>query len=273
MTGKAYLVGAGPGRADLITVRGLRLLHGADVVLYDRLIARELLDEAPPGAEMVFVGKREGHHLMPQEEINQLIASRVCEGKQVVRLKGGDPFVFGRGGEEALLLAQQGVPFEVVPGVTSAIAALTYAGIPITHRGLSTGFVVVTGHEAPDKPASATDWEAVARLPTIVILMAVARMGAIADTLITAGRSPDTPAAAISWATTDCQRVVPGTLSTIADEVAAAELETPAVFVIGEVAGLAEQLDWYEPDGCAEGFIPLLDDLTISAMDKREKTV
>jgi uroporphyrin-III C-methyltransferase len=242
-------------------------------VLYDRLIARELLDEAPPRAEMIFVGKREGHHLMPQGEINQLIASRVCEGKQVVRLKGGDPFVFGRGGEEALLLARQGIPFEVVPGVTSAIGALTYAGIPVTHRGLSTGFVVVTGHEAPDKPASTTDWEAVSRLPTIVILMAVRRIGTIAETLIDAGRSPDTPAAAISWATTDCQRVVHGTLSSIGDEIDTAGLETPAVFVIGEVAGLAGQLDWFEPDGCAEGFIPLLDDLTIRAMEKKESVL
>lgn len=268
MRGKAYLIGAGPGRADLITVRGLRLLRGANVVLYDRLVAQELLDEAPPGAEMIFVGKREGHHLMPQDEINALIAERVSAGKAVVRLKGGDPFVFGRGGEEALWLARQGIPFEVVPGITSAIASLTYAGIPITHRGLSTGFTVVTGHEAPDKPASTTDWDAVARMSTVVILMAVRRIATISETLINAGRAPDTPAAAISQATTDCQRVVSGTLGTIAADVAAAELATPAVFVIGAVAGLADQLAWYEPDGCAEGFVPLPDDLSIKGMEK-----
>jgi uroporphyrin-III C-methyltransferase len=268
LSGKAYLVGAGPGRADLITVRGLNLLRGADVVLYDRLIAQELLDEAPPEAEMIFVGKREGHHLMPQEQINALIADRVRAGRVVVRLKGGDPFVFGRGGEEALLLARQGVPFEIVPGITSAIASLTYAGIPITHRGISTGFTVVTGHEAPDKPASTTDWDAVARMSTVVILMAVHRIESITQTLIAAGRRADTPAAAISWATTDCQRVVRSTLGDIAADIAAAGLETPAVFVIGEVAGLAEQLAWYEPDGCAEGFIPLADDLSIKAMEK-----
>lgn len=261
--GKAYLVGAGPGRADLITVRGLRLLRGADVVLYDRLIPQELLDEASPYAEQIFVGKREGHHLLPQQEISLLIAERVCEGKQVVRLKGGDPFVFGRGGEEALFLARAGIPFEVVPGITSAVAALTYAGIPITHRGLSTGFAVVTGHESPDQPTSTTDWQAVARMPTIVLLMAVRRIVIIAETLIAAGLRAQTPAVAISWATTDCQRVVRGTVATIAHEVAAAALETPAVFVIGEVAGLAEQLSWFEPDGCAEGFVPLSDDLQL----------
>ena len=266
--GKAYLVGAGPGRADLITVRGLRLLREADVVLYDRLIPQELLAEAPPAAEKIFVGKREGHHLLPQPQISRLIAARVEEGKQVVRLKGGDPFVFGRGGEEALYLARAGVPFEVVPGVTSAVAALTYAGIPITHRGLATGFAVVTGHEAPDKPSSTTDWAAVARMPTIVLLMAVRRICVIAETLVAAGRAPETPVAAISWATTDCQRVVRGTLKTIAADIAAARLETPAVFVIGQVATLAEQLSWFEPDGCAEGFVPLVDELTIPAMEK-----
>ena len=266
--GKAYLVGAGPGRADLITVRGLRLLRSADVVLYDRLIPRELLDEAPRCAEKVFVGKREGHHLMPQEEICTLIADRVCQGKQVVRLKGGDPFVFGRGGKEALFLVELGIPFEVVPGITSAIAALTYAGIPITHRGLSTGFAVVTGHEAPDKETSTTDWEAVAHMPTIVLLMAVARIEVIAKALIAAGRSPDTLAAAISCATTDCQRVVMATLGTIVTEIVATNLESPAVFVIGEVVGLAQQLCWFEPDGCAEGFVPLDEDLTVRAMEK-----
>lgn len=269
--GKAYLVGAGPGRADLITVRGLSLLRRADVVLYDRLIPQELMDEARPNAETVFVGKRAGHHLMPQEEINRLIADRVREGKQVMRLKGGDPFVFGRGGEEALLLAEMGVPFEVVPGVTSAIASLTYAGIPITHRGLSTGFVVVTGHEAPDKPSSTTDWNAVAGISTVVVLMAVKRIAVIAESLIAAGRAPETPAAAISCATTDCQNVVRSTLSGIAEAIAAAELETPAVFVIGEVAALADKLNWYTPDGCAEGFMALPDDLTIQAMEKPSK--
>lgn len=266
--GKAYLVGAGPGRADLITVRGLRLLRRADVVLYDRLIPQELLDEAPPHAEKIFVGKREGHHLLPQKEINLLIVERVCRGKQVVRLKGGDPFVFGRGGEEALLLARANIPFEVVPGITSAIAALTYAGIPITHRGISTGFAVVTGHEAPDKPTSSTDWQAVSRMPTIVILMAVRRIGLIAQTLIAAGRAPETCAAAISWATTDHQQVVRSTLGSIASDIAAAELETPAVIVIGEVTDLSEHLCWFEPDGCAQGFVPLTDDLSINAMEK-----
>jgi uroporphyrin-III C-methyltransferase len=253
--GKAYLVGAGPGRADLITVRGLNLLRKADVVIYDRLIARELLDEIRPGAERIFVGKESGHHTLPQTEINALLVARVRLGKQVVRLKGGDPFVFGRGGEEAQALAEAGLPFEIVPGVSSAVAVPAYAGIPVTQRGLSSAFAVVTGHELDGKAAPGADWDALARMPTLVILMGVERIEGIAARLIAAGRSATTPAAAISQGATDHQRVVTATLAELPAALAAAQLPAPAVIVVGEVAALAGQLAWFAAAGDAAGFV------------------
>lgn len=259
MTGKAYLVGGGPGRADLITVRGLMLLRRADVVLYDHLIAQELLDEVPSHAELIFVGKGRDYHVMKQEQINQVLVEYVRAGKQVVRLKGGDPFVFGHGAEEMLALAQAGLPFEVVPGISSAIAVPAYAGIPMTHRKYSSAFAVVTGSEAPDKPESTTDWAALAHVPTLVVLMGLKRIGAICAALLEAGRAPETPAAAISWGTTDHQQVVRATLATLPDAIATHQLPTPAVMVIGEVAALADDLAWFQPDGKAAGFVSLLD--------------
>ncbi len=257
MAGKAYLVGSGPGRADLITVRGLNLLRQAEVVLYDRLIPQELLKEVPDEAEVIFVGKGPDRHVMTQEQINQLLVDRVRAGKQVVRLKGGDPFVFGRGGEEVVALAEAGLPFEVVPGVSSALAAPAYAGIPVTHRGLVTSFAVVTGHEDPTKPESATDWTALARIPTLIILMAVKHIADICEKLIQAGRAAETPAAAISWATTDYQCVLRATLSTLPEMIQIQRLPTPAVIVIGEVVTLADQLAWFHPNGDASGFAPI----------------
>lgn len=256
VTGKAYLVGAGPGRPDLITVRGLNVLRGADTVLYDRLVARELLDEAPAEAELIFVGKRPHHHVMRQEQIIALLVERVLAGQQVVRLKGGDPFVFGRGGEEALALRQAGLPFEVIPGVSSAIAVPAYAGIPVTHRHVATAFAVVTGSEAPDKPNSTTDWVALSKIPTLIVLMAVRSAKSICEALLEAGRLPDTPAAIISWGTTDHQQVVSATLSTLPEAIITNEIPTPGIVVIGEVAAFAQQLDWFTPDGQASGFIP-----------------
>lgn len=257
MAGKAYLVGGGPGRADLITVRGLKILRQAEVVLYDRLIAQELLQEVPPSAELIFVGKGPDRHIMSQEEINRLLVERVKAGQQVVRLKGGDPFVFGRGGEELLALAEAGLPFEVVPGVSSILAAPAYAGIPVTHRGLVTSFAVVTGHEDPTKPESITDWTALARIPTLIILMAVKHIADICAELIKAGRAAATPAAIISWATTDYQQVQRATLSTLPEVIETHQLPTPAVIVIGEVAALADQLAWFQADGTASGFTSL----------------
>jgi uroporphyrin-III C-methyltransferase len=259
MSGKAYLVGAGPGRPDLITVRGLTLLRQADVVLYDHLIARELLDEIQPHAERMFVGKDPERHTVTQEVINELLVDRVRAGLQVVRLKGGDPFIFGRGGEEALALAHAGLPFEIVPGVSSALAVPAYAGIPVTHRNISTAFAVVAGHEAPGKPHSHTDWSALAHVPTLVILMGTRRAGAICAALVAAGRDPQTPAAAISWGTTDRQQVARAPLAALPEALSNAQLPLPVVLVVGDVAALADELDWFQPDGAAAGFIGMGD--------------
>jgi uroporphyrinogen III methyltransferase / synthase len=226
----------------LLTVRGLEVLEHADVVVYDRLSQESLLDLAPPGAECVDVGKAPGHARMSQEAINALLVERGKAGQQVVRLKGGDPFVFARGGEEAAALAEAGIAFEVVPGVTSAVAVPAYAGIPVTMRHSSTSVTVVTGHEEPGAGEEGTvDWHAVARVGgTIVILMGVARIGTIARELMAGGRPPDTPVAAIQWGTRPEQRTVRSTLGTVGDE----RLGTPSVIVVGEVAAL--DLSWYE---------------------------
>jgi uroporphyrinogen III methyltransferase/synthase len=235
-----YLVGAGPGDPGLLTVRGAELLARAEVVVYDRLSVAALLDLAPPGAERISVAKSAGRAVMPQGDINDLLVERGLAGQEVVRLKGGDPFVFARGGEEAAALAGAGVPYEVVPGITSAIAAPAYAGIPVTLRHSSTSFTVVTGHEDPDKGGE-LDWDAVARLGgTIVVLMGVGRLPQIVARLLAAGLAPDTPAAAVRWGTRPEQHTVRATLATIAEQ----DLKAPSVIVIGAVA--ATDLDWFE---------------------------
>ncbi|MCC6167506.1 MAG: uroporphyrinogen-III C-methyltransferase [Caldilineaceae bacterium] len=263
--GKAYLVGAGPGRADLITVRGLQLLHRADVVIYDRLIAQELLDEIRPGAECIFAGKESGRHTLSQEAVNDLLIARVRLGKQVVRLKGGDPFIFGRGGEEAAALAAAGLPFEIVPGISSAIGVPAFAGIPVTQRGVANAFAVVTGHAQAGVSDSA-DWEALARIPTLVILMGLERIDAIVQHLLAAGRDAQTPTAVISWGTTDRQRVVAAALDELPGALAAAALPAPAVVVVGEVAALREQLAWFGNPGGAAGFVAVQE---VSAAQRR----
>jgi uroporphyrinogen III methyltransferase / synthase len=237
-----YLVGAGPGDPGLLTVRGAELLARADVVVHDRLSAEELLDLAPPEALRIDVGKQPGIARVPQDGINALLVEHGRTGKMVVRLKGGDPTVFARGGEEAMALADAGVPFEFVPGITSAIAVPAYAGIPVTQRFSSTSFTVVTGHEDPSiGDEGSVDWDAVARVGgTIVILMGVGRIRRITERLIAAGRDPDTPAAAVIWGTRSDQRTVRATLGTLADQ----DLESPATIVIGSVAGL--DLAWFE---------------------------
>ncbi len=258
MTGKAYLVGAGPGRADLISVRGLTLLRAADVVIYDRLIAQELLHEIRSQAERIFVGNQ-GYqrNMMPQAEINALLVSRVQAGRQVVRLKGGDGFVFGRGGEECLALAEAGLPFEVVPGVSAAIAAPAYAGIPVTHRGLASDFAIVAGHEDPTKEESMVDWSLMARMGTLVVMMGVRSAGKICDALITHGRDPASPAAAIGSATTNQQRVARSTVAGLPQAMAEAEVCAPAVLVFGDVVALHDQLDWFTSGDGGAGFLPL----------------
>ena len=235
-----YLVGAGPGDPGLLTVRGAELLARADVVVYDRLSVTSLLDLAPSDAERISVGKTPRGPSTPQDDINALLVERGRAGLAVVRLKGGDPFVFARGGEEAAALEAAGVPFEVVPGITSAIAAPAYAGVPVTHRGLSTSFTVVTGHEDP-WAATETDWEAVARVGgTIVVLMGVATRAAIAERLIAGGLPSDTPVAAVTWGTRPEQRSRRTTLG----ELGSTAVEHPAVLVIGAVAAL--DLQWFE---------------------------
>ena len=236
-----YLVGAGPGDPGLLTTRGAEVLRGADVVVYDRLVAPAVLDLAPASAERVYAGKSPGRNEMSQDEINALLVERGHGGHEVVRLKGGDPFVFGRGGEEAEALAAAGVPFEVVPGVTSAVGAPAYAGIPVTHRGASTHFTVVTGHEDPTKESTDVDWDVLAKTGgTLVILMGAGRIGEIADRLVTGGLAPETPVAAIRNGTRADQRTVRATLATVAD----AGVQAPAAIVVGEVARL--DLSWFE---------------------------
>lgn len=236
--GKAYLVGAGPGRADLITRKGLRLLQEAEVVLYDRLIDEALLEEVRPNAIAIFVGKESGLHAQPQREINQLLIDFVRQGKHVVRLKGGDPFLFGRGGEEALALAEQGLPFEIVPGVTSAVAVPALAGIPLTHKEIADGFGIVAGYESAEKLNTDTDWSALAKLPTLVILMGIARIQEIVDRLLKEGKSADTPAAIIANGSRPNQQVVRGTMIQLPTLIETEKINSPAVIVIGRVAEL-----------------------------------
>jgi len=243
--GKVYLVGAGPGDAGLMTVRGMELLRRAEVIVYDQLVNPALLEVALPGAERIFVGKRAGRHCIAQSEINEVLIHYARQGREVVRLKGGDPFVFGRGGEEAEALADVGIPFEIVPGVSSAVAVPAYAGIPLTHRKFASSFAVVTGHEAR-KEQDAVDWSRLATaVDTLVILMGLSNLPLIVSRLITHGRPPETPAAVIRWGTTEEQEKVVGTLADIVDK--SAHLEPPALIVVGDVVSLADKLHWFDP--------------------------
>jgi uroporphyrinogen III methyltransferase / synthase len=238
-----YLVGAGPGDPGLITVRAIELIADADVILYDRLIPTPVLEAARADAELVYVGKPS----VDQEEIERLLIAHASRGRMIVRLKGGDPFVFGRGGEEAEALAAARIPFEVVPGVTAGVTAPAYAGIPVTHRDVASAVAFVTGHEDPAKPETALDWEALARFPgTLVFYMGVRQLGSITEQLIAGGRAPSEPAAVIERASMPEQRVVSGALDAIADRAAEAEIRAPAITVVGPVARLRERLRWFE---------------------------
>src|SRR5436190_2833394 len=245
--GMVYLVGAGPGDAGLLTMRGAELIARADVVVYDALVNPALLRMAPANAEIIYGGKRAKDHAIPQDELNQLLVSKAKEGKTVVRLKGGDPYIFGRGGEEAEALAQVKIPFEVVPGISSIVAAPNYAGIPLTHRNLCSSFTVITGHEDPTKDNSSLDWEPLAKMPgTKVVLMGVERIRQLAASLMAQGMAADTPVAMVRWGTTGRQQSIDGTLATIADRVAEAKFAAPAVTVIGDVVRLRNKLNWFE---------------------------
>jgi uroporphyrinogen III methyltransferase/synthase len=246
-TGKVYLIGAGPGDPGLITVKGLECVKKADVIIYDYLANGRLLDQRRPEAELIYVGKQGSRHTLPQDQINTLIVEKAREGKVVARLKGGDPFIFGRGGEEAEELVENGIPFEVVPGVTSAISAPSYAGIPLTHRDHTASVAFVTGHEDPTKPESKVHWDKISTgVGTLVFFMGMKNLQHIVDNLVSHGRSPDTPIALIQWGTRTDQRVVTGTLKDIVSLVKDAKLGPPAIIVVGEVVRLRHKLNWYE---------------------------
>ncbi len=246
MAGIVYIVGAGPGDPELLTLRGRRLLGEADAVVFDALIDRSILRWARPDAELHYVGKRSGSHSASQEEINDLLVRLGKKGKRVVRLKGGDPFVFGRGGEEGLALEAAGVPFEFAPGITSPIAALEYAGIPLTHREIAGSAAIITGHRFRDGTEHDHDWSALARVDTLVVVMGVGNMPRIVRRLLDAGKPPDTPAAMVRWGTTPRQKVVVGTLADIVERGQAAGIAPPAITIFGPVVRLREHLRWFD---------------------------
>lgn len=245
--GKVYLVGAGPGDPQLLTLRGKRCLEQADVVVYDYLANPVLLDHAPERAERIYVGRRDRGAYQDQHEVNHLLIGKARDGKVVVRLKGGDPFVFGRGGEEAEAVAEAGIPFEVVPGVTSAVAVPAYAGIPVTHRTLASTVAFVTGHEDPTKGTSSMEWPRLASADgTLVFLMGMKNLPAIVERLTKDGKSIETPVALIRWGTRSHQRTVVGTLQDIVEKAEQAQMEPPTIIVVGQVVRLRDQLNWYE---------------------------
>ena len=245
--GWVALVGAGPGDPELLTIRGRRYLESADVVIYDRLVDRRLLGHAPREAELVDVGKRPGESRDRQSDINALLVQRAQSGKRVVRLKGGDPFIFGRGGEEVAALAEASIPFEVVPGITSAIGAPTYAGIPLTHRGVSSSLTIVTGSESPDKAGASVDWDGLAKSEgTLSLLMSWKNLPAITQALIDGGRAEDTPVAVVQWGTWPNQETVVGQLVSIADSAKRAGLNNPVVVVVGDVVNLRAVSRWFD---------------------------
>lgn len=245
--GKVYLVGAGPGDPKLITVRGIELIAQADVIVNDRLANPILLKAARPDAEIVYVGKASRDHTLPQGEIIKVIIERALEGQMVVRLKGGDPFVFGRGGEEAQALAEAGIDFEVVPGITSAIAAPAYAGIPVTHRSLSASLGIITGHEAAGKPDSDIKWDKISTgLDTLVFLMGIEHLDEIVQALVKNGRAEDTPVALVRWGTHPIQQTVVGTLANIVEVAEQNGITPPAVTIVGDVVRMREAISWFE---------------------------
>jgi len=242
--GKVYLTGAGPGDIELLTIKALKVIKRADVIIYDRLANRDILREAKSGCEFIYVGKEDSYHTLPQEKINEILYRSALDNNIVVRLKGGDPLVFGRGGEEGIYLKDRGIEFEFIPGITSAVAVPEYAGIPVTHRGVSVSFRVVTGHESRDKTESQITWENFKSDDTIVFLMGLHRLDFITKKLISLGKPKDYPVAVISRGTTKDERVVIGTLEDIYER--AKDLPTPALIVVGRVVLLREKLKWFK---------------------------
>lgn len=244
--GRVFIIGAGPGDPGLITLKAVECLRLADVVVYDNLVNEELLKYAPTGARFIYAGKKGGDHTLSQDRINELLIKEALQGNTVARLKGGDPFIFGRGGEEAEALAEQGVPFEIIPGVTSAIAVPAYAGIPLTHRGLTSTVAFITGHEDPTKVKSDIDWQALRGIGTLVFLMGIKNLGQITEALIANGKLPDTPAALIRRGTTPQQEILVGTLDTIDELARANKVKPPAILIVGKVVELRETLNWFD---------------------------
>ncbi len=242
--GKVYLTGAGPGDIELLTLKALRVVREADVIIYDRLANPKILKEAKNGCKFVYVGKEDGRHTLPQEEINEVIYQNALKYDKTVRLKGGDPFVFGRGGEEGSYLSQRGITFEIIPGITSAVSVPAYAGIPVTHRGISASFKVVTGHEAPNKKGSQVNWKMLEGDETIVFLMGYHNLAKICKNLINIGKPENYPIAVISKGTLEDQKVIVSTLKNITDK--AKGLSTPAMIVVGKVVTLREELKWFK---------------------------
>lgn len=245
--GTVYLVGAGPGDPKLITVYGLECIQKADVIAYDRLVNQELLKHAKADAELIYCGKLPGKHHLIQDEIHELLVEKALQGKTVTRLKGGDPFVFGRGAEEAEVLVQQGIPYEVVPGITAGIAAPAYAGIPVTHRDHATSFAIVTGHGRAEKGQDFLDWRALATgIDTVAFYMSVGNLTYISEQLIKNGRPATTPVAVIEWGTTKKQRTITGALSDIASIVTKEGFCNPSMVLVGDVVQIREKIQWYE---------------------------
>jgi len=249
--GMVYLVGAGPNDPELLTVKAFKVLRKADVVVYDRLVTKVILRLTPAKAERIYVGKRSGQHAMPQDKICAILTQRARSGKVVIRLKGGDPFLFGRGAEEALEIKRAGVQFEVVPGITSALAVPAYAGIPLTHRDYASSVAIVTGHEHPGKLKNSVKWEKLAgSVDTLIVLMGVKRLKAIVRRLIKGGRDQKTNVAIIEWGTTRRQRKIIGTLEDIIEKANKSRVKAPAVIVVGDVVSLQQELSWFKGSQC-----------------------
>lgn len=247
MVGKVYIVGAGPGDPELITIKAARLIRSADVILYDRLVSEETISLAKEGCELIYVGKHPEESSTTQERINEMLVEKAQEGGSIVRLKGGDPFLFGRGGEEAQVLSREGIPYEVVPGITSAISVPAYAGIPVTQRHIASSVAFITGHEASTKTKGTVEWERIAQsVDTLVVMMGIRNLGNIAERLINGGRDPKTPVAIIEKGTTKLQKTITGTLETIEVKARIEGIKPPAITIIGKVVNLREELRWIE---------------------------
>jgi uroporphyrin-III C-methyltransferase len=247
LVGKVYIVGAGPGDPELITIKAARLIGSADVILYDRLVSEETISLAKEGCELIYVGKHPGESNTTQERINEMLVEKAQEGGSIVRLKGGDPFLFGRGGEEAQVLSREGISYEVVPGITSAISVPAYAGIPVTQRHIASSVAFITGHEASTKTKGTVEWERIAQsVDTLVVMMGIRNLGNIVERLINGGRDPKTPVAIIENGTTKKQRTITGTLETIEVKARIEGIKPPAITIIGKVVNLREELRWIE---------------------------